>query len=168
MTSTSRRIVILESEKSVSKLIRLVLERQEFEAIEMKPGERQALAGLLPSDLVITNMPQRFEGLGVPLLYLSSSPDEVIARTCAGVLRKPFTPAELTIAVEEVLRTGRKQPKSPPSEVEQETGSTLAEAEREHIVRIFLAANKNLSKAARILGIDRTTLYAKLRRYGLK
>ncbi|MGA2594169.1 MAG: helix-turn-helix domain-containing protein [Bryobacteraceae bacterium] len=37
-----------------------------------------------------------------------------------------------------------------------------------HIERILREASHNLSRAARILDIDRTTLYNKLRRYGLK
>jgi DNA-binding NtrC family response regulator len=170
MTSKRQRIVILESEKSVSKLMKIVLEGQDFEVMDPESSDEQPqpLLNLLPLDLIITNRPQRCIGLGVPVLYLSTSPDETLARGCAGVLRKPFTPEELISAVEEVLRTGRRQRKSPPGELEQEAGNTLAEAEREHIVRIFLAANKNLSKAARILAIDRATLYAKLRRYGLK
>jgi two-component system, NtrC family, response regulator HydG len=48
------------------------------------------------------------------------------------------------------------------------TGQTLEEVERAHILRVFEQCEGNHSKAARILAIDRTTLYAKLRRYGLK
>lgn len=47
-------------------------------------------------------------------------------------------------------------------------GQTLEEVERAHILRIFEQCENNHSKAARILGIDRTTLYAKLKRYGAK
>jgi len=47
-------------------------------------------------------------------------------------------------------------------------GLTLEEVERAHILRIFEQSEGNHSKAARTLGIDRTTLYAKLKRYGLK
>ena len=46
--------------------------------------------------------------------------------------------------------------------------STLEEVERVHIERVVQEAGGNLSRAARILDIDRTTLYSKLRRYGLK
>lgn len=49
-----------------------------------------------------------------------------------------------------------------------ENGQTLAEMEKRHIRRIVEQAGWNLSKSARILGIDRTTLYNKLRRYGMK
>ena len=48
------------------------------------------------------------------------------------------------------------------------TGRTLEDVERVHIERVLREADHNLSRAARILDIDRTTLYNKLRRYGLK
>ena len=48
------------------------------------------------------------------------------------------------------------------------TGRTLEDVERVHIERILRETEHNLSRSARILDIDRTTLYNKLRRYGLK
>jgi transcriptional regulator with PAS, ATPase and Fis domain len=45
-------------------------------------------------------------------------------------------------------------------------GKTLDDVERVHIERIVRETDHNLSRAARILNIDRTTLYNKLRRYG--
>lgn len=45
---------------------------------------------------------------------------------------------------------------------------SLAQVERRHIERVVTETNWNLSKSARILGIDRTTLYNKLKRYGLR
>ena len=47
-------------------------------------------------------------------------------------------------------------------------GKTLEDVERVHIERILRETQHNLSRAARILDIDRTTLYNKLRRYGLR
>ena len=44
----------------------------------------------------------------------------------------------------------------------------LDDIERAHILRVYEACNHNHSKAARLLEIDRTTLYNKLRRYGVK
>jgi DNA-binding NtrC family response regulator len=47
-------------------------------------------------------------------------------------------------------------------------GRTLDDVEREHIERTLRETQHNMSRAARILDIDRTTLYNKLRRYGLR
>jgi DNA-binding NtrC family response regulator len=47
-------------------------------------------------------------------------------------------------------------------------GRSLEEVERAHIERVLQETAWNLSRSARILGIDRTTLYNKLKRYGLK
>ena len=44
----------------------------------------------------------------------------------------------------------------------------LSDIEQAHIERVFREMDGNLSRAARALKIDRTTLYTKLRRYGLK
>jgi two-component system response regulator HydG len=51
---------------------------------------------------------------------------------------------------------------------EPRAGKTLDAVERAHIERILRETQHNLSRAARTLDIDRTTLYNKLRRYGLR
>jgi DNA-binding NtrC family response regulator len=50
----------------------------------------------------------------------------------------------------------------------QTMGKTLAEVERQHIQRILQETRWNISQAARLLGIDRVTLYNKIRKYHLK
>ena len=45
---------------------------------------------------------------------------------------------------------------------------TLEEVERQHIERVLDQVRFNLSKASRILAIDRTTLYNKLKRFGFQ
>ncbi len=46
-------------------------------------------------------------------------------------------------------------------------GKSLADVERQHIQRILRETAWNISQAARVLGIDRVTLYNKIRKYGL-
>jgi len=47
------------------------------------------------------------------------------------------------------------------------SGLPLSEVEKIHIQRVLAETGGNISKSARILGIDRTTLYNKIKRYGL-
>jgi transcriptional regulator of acetoin/glycerol metabolism len=44
----------------------------------------------------------------------------------------------------------------------------LSDVERAHIEQIFAGTGRNLSRAAKLLEIDRSTLYSKLKKYGLK
>ncbi|HYF51538.1 MAG TPA: helix-turn-helix domain-containing protein, partial [Planctomycetota bacterium] len=46
-------------------------------------------------------------------------------------------------------------------------GFKLADIEKEHILRVLAACDNNKKLAAEKLGIDRSTLYAKLRAYGI-
>jgi DNA-binding NtrC family response regulator len=45
---------------------------------------------------------------------------------------------------------------------------TLADAERQHVEEVLRQTAWNISQAARVLDIDRVTLYNKIRRYGLQ
>ncbi|MEK7812526.1 MAG: helix-turn-helix domain-containing protein [Candidatus Desantisbacteria bacterium] len=45
---------------------------------------------------------------------------------------------------------------------------TLEEVEKQYIMKTLQENNGNKSKSSRILGIDRTTLHLKLKRYGVK
>jgi DNA-binding NtrC family response regulator len=49
-----------------------------------------------------------------------------------------------------------------------EPAQALAEVERAHILRVLEECGGNQTRAAELLGIDRVTLYHKLKRYGWK
>jgi len=45
---------------------------------------------------------------------------------------------------------------------------SLAEIERTHILRVLKSTEWNISRAARVLNVDRTTVYNKIKQYGLQ
>jgi two-component system response regulator HydG len=87
----------------------------------------------------------------------------------------PGNVRELENAIERAMVIGREpeiQPSDFPLQVSAATqppsGSTLEDVERAHILRVLEGCNWNQSMAARILKIDRVTLYNKIKKYGFK
>ena len=50
---------------------------------------------------------------------------------------------------------------------ERPTSGTLEDVEREHMMRVLEVTNWQKKKASEILGINSSTLYRKIQRYGL-
>ncbi len=85
----------------------------------------------------------------------------------------PGNVRELENAVERALVVGRGRdlvPSDFPFQLlaPHSNGHSLDEVERAHIEKVLRECGGNHSRSARILGIDRTTLYNKLKRYGLR
>lgn len=87
----------------------------------------------------------------------------------------PGNVRELQNAIERavlVCKTPEIQPSDLPLQVSNSSGvspgKSLAEMERFHIGRTLRETGWNISQAARLLGIDRVTLYNKIKKYQLK
>ncbi|HNW59433.1 MAG TPA: sigma-54 dependent transcriptional regulator [bacterium] len=89
----------------------------------------------------------------------------------------PGNVRELENAIERAMVVGKPpaiQPHDLPFQLAEEvperleSSDSLAEMEKHHIALILRKANWNISRSARILGIDRVTLYNKIKKYQLK
>lgn len=80
-----------------------------------------------------------------------------------------FTPAQATILAEDCLEPApEKQVEAPTTdEVDNESMKTLVEVERNHITRVLGRVNGNQVQAARILGLNRSTLRWRMKKHGL-
>ena len=106
-------------------------------------------------------------------------PAREIAPEAQGVLtayRWPGNVRELENAVERAMVVG----KGPALEVrdlplavgdgssDEPQARSLAALEKDHVARVLRDCDGNVTQAAKVLGIDRATLYNKLKRYGLR
>ncbi len=106
-------------------------------------------------------------GGGLPVLVLASSSHiaEAVAAMREGVYGYIFLPLQPGEADLMVRRAAREQRTDGTGEVEP---VTLAEAERRHILSVLRHCSHNHSRAARLLGIGRNTLWRKLKAFALE
>lgn len=87
---------------------------------------------------------------------------------CVTLAEDTIYPSHLPPEIREAGQAAASQPEQRLTAVPREQNSFLPlfEIERRHILRVIDAVDGNKSQAARILGIDRKTLQARLARYG--
>jgi transcriptional regulator of acetoin/glycerol metabolism len=61
----------------------------------------------------------------------------------------------------------RTRKQSRPASIAPHLARTLDDVEREHALAVLEAVGGNRAVAARVLGVDRKTLYRRLRRWGI-
>jgi len=87
---------------------------------------------------------------------------------------KPFSTQTVAEAVRRAVALGRERPpvKRLPGVVSEvrnainEEEASLDHLQREHIDKVLRAVGGNKAEAARVLGIDRATLYRRMKRFG--
>jgi DNA-binding NtrC family response regulator len=86
-----------------------------------------------------------------------------------GNVRELENVLERAVILAERDTIGPKELSLAPDEAGGETAAprTLEELEKEHIQRVLRESDGNQTKASQVLGIDRKTLYHKLKRYGI-
>jgi DNA-binding NtrC family response regulator len=82
---------------------------------------------------------------------------------------------ELANAIERAMVVGRPPlirpedlPLRDPRRAGPQGGDSLADVEKRHVAAVLERTGWNITKAAEVLGIDRVTVYNKIRKYGLQ
>ncbi|QOY88561.1 sigma-54-dependent transcriptional regulator [Paludibaculum fermentans] len=122
--------------------------------------------------LLVDHFLQKFAGqMNRPVQRLSPRALEVLMD-----YNWPGNVREMENAIERAMLINRETELRPedfpfqshPSLLSGAVGQRLEDIEKTHIEKMLQETNWNLSKTARILDIDRTTLYNKIKRYGLR
>jgi transcriptional regulator with GAF, ATPase, and Fis domain len=127
---------------------------------------RQALVGYRwPGNVrELRNLTERIAVLcPTEVIGLSDLPDE--CRAAASIAASAITVASIVLPEKNDSAAPPAARPEPPAEAP--AGTRLADIEKQHILRILQDCDNNKKLAAEKLGIDRSTLYAKLRAYGI-
>jgi DNA-binding NtrC family response regulator len=101
-----------------------------------------------------------------------------ISREAMSVLKEydwPGNVRELSNAIERAMVVGKPPaikaadlPLRPPRPTSDRVGDSLEQVEKHHIAGVLKRTDWNITQAAKILEIDRVTVYNKIKKYGLK
>lgn len=180
------RVLVVDDEKEMGELLCVSLAHRGFVPKAAMSAERGLeLLSETPFDVVVTDVHMRgMSGVAFCTKILETHPDmPVLVVTAFGSIEtavasmragavdfvtKPFDIDDLARAIERALHEAEKKRiarrANAPAEGEL---VSLDEVEKRYIERVMRAVSWNKVHAARILKMDRTTLYRKLDRYDL-
>lgn len=93
----------------------------------------------------------------------------VVERACILADSEFIRERDFTSSVSQILASSAQQPAVRAQDsVPSEHGDTLSDVERDHIVDVLARAGGNKAKAARMLGLDRRSLYRRLEAYRIQ
>jgi len=124
------------------------------------------------SEIVVSDLndPAVLRANEIPTLVLCTAAElpravSAMRRGVFGYVFLPLQPGEVEVMVERALSWRTPEPKPESEALQDGSVATLADIEREHVLRVLRACKFNRSEAARVLGIGRNTLWRKLRQY---
>lgn len=182
------RVLVVDDEPGAGSGLRSALGGAGCESVWLERGE-EALRMLEhgPFDVILTELNldgmdgfelcRRVEAVrpGLPVIVLTRAPSllgavEAFRAGAADFVSKAEPSEAVLCAITRV--TGRASAKAPSSErrpgkLVHEPLCSMEEVERKHVTHVLAAVGGNKREAARILQLDRTTLYRKLKRYGI-
>jgi two-component system response regulator AtoC len=97
---------------------------------------------------------------------LENTMERAVALTNTNILYPEDFPSEIQ-KVEPSVASSVQNPGAEKAPEPSNSGHSLEDLERQHIIKTLNETNFNKSKTAEILGIDRVTLYRKAHRYGI-
>ena len=114
---------------------------------QMWPGNVRQLQNAIEHAVVLLEPGQSVRAADIPLDGLAAH--DVVSRTAAG-----STAADEVDLLQESYHVGRER--------------VITQFERRYLTELVRAAQGNMSKAARLAGVDRTTLYRLMERHGMQ
>ncbi|MGB0723137.1 MAG: response regulator [Gammaproteobacteria bacterium] len=184
MTDSKPRILFIDDEPKAGDLFRRYTGTEGYDcACHTDPHEALESFARDGADLIVTDLRMpgmhgmelleriRAQDAGVPVLIITgfSSEEgaiEALRLGASDLLRKPFDPNIMLERVQHLLQVARADTDvGPGSRAIDADQPTLAELERRYVLKTLKRCDGNRERTAAALGIDKSTLWRKLKAY---